>query len=217
MLWPFLSIDNFFNDPDEIVEYAKNLEYKQHVYPGGRSDCLSTIDPDFYVWINKKILTLLYPNDKEKLYFKAATHFQKVSPGLEYDGWVHSDKAEFTCIIYLSKQNSCGTSMFVPKQQFYKSNDQEEKHSYFKDPNGYKNLELLKKLKEDNNEKFEESINVNSKYNRMVMFDGSMYHAAQPYLSGEDDRITLISFVYTVQSAHADLNLKYPISEMRRI
>jgi hypothetical protein len=217
MLWPFLCVDNFFNDPDEIVEYSKNLEYKKHHFPGGRTDCLSTIDPDFYVWINKKILTVLYPNDKEKLYFKAATHFQKVSSGLECDGWVHNDKAEFTCIIYLSKQNNCGTSIFSPKKQSYEINDQEEKVSYFKDPNGYTNVELLKKLKEENNQKFDESIRVNSKYNRMIIFDGSVYHAAHPYLDGDDDRITLISFVHTVQSGHADLNLKYPISEMRRV
>lgn len=217
MLWPFMCVDNFFDRPDEIVEYSKNLEYKNYRYPGGRSSCLSEIDSEFYVWINKKILTLLYPNDKNKLFFRAATHFQKVSPGLEYDGWVHNDDCEFTCIIYLSKHTDCGTSMFIPKNQFVICDDQEEKVKYFNDPKRYQDTEHLSSLKENNNAKFEESISVKSKYNRMIIFDGSMYHAALPHMTGNEDRLTLISFVRGVQSGHPELNLKYPVSEMRRI
>jgi len=219
MLWPLLCIDNFFDDPDSIVEYANKQEYAPNFYPGLRTQSLHHTDNEFFIWVNEKILSLLYPNDYKKLFWRTATHFQKVPQGLEHDGWVHQDENEFTCIVYLSKHKNCGTSIFTPIDQYSKAlNDQVEKVNYFQNYKEYKDLEKLKDTKDLNNSKFDESIIIKSKYNRLVLFDARSYHAAQPYIgTTTEDRLTLISFFHGVQYNIGECNLKYPISEMRRI
>lgn len=220
MLYPFLCVDNFFNDPDEIVEYSKKFKYESSQnYPGKRTESLHVLDMDFYLWVNDKILSVLYPNDHNNLYYRAGTHFQTVPSGLEHDGWVHYDDCEFTCIIYLNKNKNCGTSIFSPIQQHYRCDEQKGKSLYYQDPTSYLNVNSLKDEKKQNNDKFEESIIVKSKYNRMILFDGFMFHAADPFLDqhSTEDRLTLISFFFGVQFKAGERNLKYPISQMRRI
>jgi len=215
MLWPFFCVDNFFDNPDEIVDYANTLDFLPCKNPGTRTDALNYVNEEFFSWINKKILSVLYPMNYKDIAYNATTMFCKVPPNLEHDGWIHEDNCEFSCIIYLSNQKDCGTTIFSPKQQHLKKyENQEKKAQYFVDQTI---TDGVAEQKQKNNERFEESIIVNPKYNRLIIFDGKMSHAAQTYMSSTSTqpRLTLNSFFNNLTST--DGALKYHGAEMRRI
>ena len=59
MLFPVTIVDNFFEDPDYIVKYAKSLKYEDlDILPGSRTDALHNIDQEFFNWITSKSLKL---------------------------------------------------------------------------------------------------------------------------------------------------------------
>lgn len=220
MIWPTLCVDNFFNEPDKVVEFANSCKFSKEGisnYPGTRTEPLHLIDPGFFEWSCKKILSLLYPNEilKGNISWRASQHFQKVPNNLKADGWVHRDPNEFTAIIYLSKYKNCGTSIYTPKNIYGNIKGTETKHEFFK--NGL-NKDIAIKEKNNNNEQFEESISFDSVYNRLILFDGQQYHAAQPFLEKNslEERLTLITFFEIVNSNDVDI-LKLPIPQSRRI
>ena len=76
------------------------------------------------------------------------------------------------------------------------------------------NLNENKYLNE-NNEKFDKILTIDSKFNRLLLFDSNQYHAAEKFKEQDidEDRLTLITF-FTNISGNCN---KYPITEMRRI
>ena len=77
------------------------------------------------------------------------------------------------------------------------------------------NLKNEKKLLKENNDSFEETISFNSKFNRVIMFDSSLHHAAQKFVEEniEEDRLTLIGFFNNINAN----NIKYPVVENNRL
>ena len=222
MIWPTLVFDNFFTDPDKIVEISKRYKYiNEGSYPGVRTDYLHSIDYAFFNWSTLKILTLLYPTEVRHLKWQAHSHFQKVSADLEF-GWIHRDiPAEFTAIIYLSK-DEIGTSLFEPISPEIVTPDEvaNVKYNFFKNTNiSAEERSKVAEAKEKNNAKFRETLSIKGKYNRLVLFDSSHYHTAHVFKGSEPDveRLTHITFFDKIVLGDNKRNLKYPGSESRRI
>jgi len=215
MIWPTIIVDNFFDEPEKIIEYSKTLKFGQDPesrWPGIRTGLMSEVDNDFYNWVNFKIVRLIYPMNYLQMSWRSNQYFQKINGNIyKNQGWIHSDApAEFTAIIYLSNHKNCGTSLYN-KKKFFNGvlNDNEKKESYkninFKDESKY--------LKE-NNDLFEKNLTIDSKFNRLVMFDSNQFHGADKFKDDKNDneRITLITFFYSLNCQY----IKYPITEMRR-
>jgi hypothetical protein len=221
MIWPNLCIDNFFNEPDKVVEFANSLKFTKpdnHNYPGKRTQYMHLINFEFFEFSTLKILSLLYPNECKKLKWTAHQAFQKVPANLKYDGWIHTDEQyEFTCIIYLSKFLNCGTSIYHPINSHGYIKNTKEKNEYFEHNDPEKFLKTEKAYKE-NNGSFEETIKFNSKYNRLILFDGASYHSSNIFKheNNKEERLTLITFFKKIEFIN-DENLKKPITAMRRI
>jgi hypothetical protein len=221
MIWPNLCVDNFFQEPDKVVEFANSLTFtkpEKSNYPGKRSQLLYLINTEFFEFSTLKILSLLYPTECKKLSWNATQYFQKIPANLKYDGWVHTDEQyEFTCIIYLSKFLNCGTSIYHPKNSYGYIRNVKEKDEYFtnNDPKTYSKIE---KAKKENNNSFEETIRFNSKYNRLILFDGANYHSSNVFNheNNDEERLTLITFFKKVNYVNGE-NLNKPITTMRRI
>ena len=188
--------ENFFEDPHEIIKIAKKIKFKPSKYiSGSRTDSLHKIDIDLHQYINKKIISIFYAGVK-KIKFTAKTYFQKSKPD-KNDGWVHADESTLTAIIYLTPNNTSGTSIFCLKEQSiipdWKVGFQ-EKHKFFNKQHKYsekdKKLFFNKKLKHNNY--FEKTINYQGKFNRMVCFDSKQYHSAEVC---NKERLILISFI----------------------
>jgi hypothetical protein len=220
MLFPnFICVDNFFDNPDEVVNLSKQFNYSGNIYsPGERTEAVHALNYDFFNWVNLKILSILYPNEIKNLQFNANTFFEKIKK-LEHDNWVHVDRDfKFTAIIYLNKEDTAGTSIFHPKnfkgQNINKSASL--KYEYFgkKGKLNKDKLQEIKKTKEENNNCFQKTFSIEGIYNRLIIFDGNTYHASNP-LEKDHERLILISFFKDVSLINGII--KYPVPTMKTI
>ena len=218
MQWPTLIVDDFFTDPHAVVKLSKTLKYtrsRDSKWPGTRSPPLHEADRDFFLWSTRKIMTLLYPTQivvDDGVRWQAEQHFQCV-PYKTYgeEGWVHGDgNAEFTVIIYLSNHHESGTCLYEGKHFNIRPEYKEEKERFYKD---LKDRKRMKKYKDKNNSKFRKKVELFSNFNRLVLFDGSNWHASRNSGKEKDDRLTLITFFSNITGT----DMRYPITQMRRI
>jgi len=213
---PTLIIDNFFKNPEKIIDICKSCSFTPDPngqWPGVRSDSLDKINFDLFNLFHKKIFALIYPNFYEKIYFNAGTFFQKVDgKSRSNEGWVHDDLSQFTAILYLSEHTDCGTSLWEPKT-FGSQLHTEKKHKAYL--NKISTKEEISFLKENNN-LFNKTLTIQSKFNRLLVFDSKIYHSADKFYDTKcnGDRTTLISFVDNVNCP--EINLKNPVLECMR-
>ena len=141
-MYPNLIVDNFFEDPDSIVDLSTNIQYAPSDdgrWPGLRSNYLHRIYPRFFDFITTKITHLFYDTCKSWTYEMT---FQKVNPFSEnqYDkkncGWIHRDKINFGGVIFLTKKpdDDTGVTIYRPKKGGYNMNpnlEQVKRMHYF--------------------------------------------------------------------------------------
>ena len=218
MKWPITCVDNFFDNPDEIVKFANTCEYEKPndgKWPGRRTKPLHLIDFNFFKKVITKIISLIYPMQTYNVQLIANSYFQKIK-GSDYvnEGWVHDDRGmEFTSIIYLTKDNNCGTSIFKGKNfNVYPINEHKkrEKYANLNNISGATEKIYLKQ----NNDQFKKTCSFTSEYNRIVNFDSHNFHAVDNYGNNdESERLSLITFFEDVYFP----KIKFPITEMKRI
>ena len=229
MNFPSLQVNNFFDKPDCIRDYAESLDYHKPDgnYPGLRAKPVSGFDHNFFEEINYKIMRLLYPDFRmfQSVGWNALSYFQKIKyEDIEAHilnkensgkGWIHNDnESKFTSIIYLSKHHDCGTALYSPKNNYIsgfntlRTNPNFKNDYYKKNPN-LKLDEYYKGLNEHLNT-FKLDCLFNSSYNKMIGFDGSNAHGAIYNLKPKEERIIFISFFENIFAPH------YPVPEMRR-
>ena len=194
MLIPTLVFDDFFKNPDLITKYAHSLEYKKASggeWPGERTKPLHEINEELFLEIGNKILKLLWPSSYENIEYQAKCHFQKITKQYVNKGWIHKDPEILTALVYLSKHENCGTSIFEQKTVNLFKNVEMKKELYINE-----NFNEEEKYLEENNNNFNETISIKSRYNRIIIFDSQQIHAAQKFCEKdiEEDRLTLIMF-----------------------
>ena len=205
-MYPNLVVDNFFDDPDKLVDLSEKLDYKSTpdgTWPGMRSNNLHLIDDRLFDFICKKISHLFYPSCESWNY---RITFQKVEPFSkeQYDkkncGWCHTDKCNFGGVIFLTKNpdDNTGVSVYKPKNGGTSISPSEEK---------IKNLHFLGNTIDDDtynqayntyHNQFEETIKIKNVYNRLVIFNSTSYHAVQTY--GTKQRLTIPFFNNYIQN-----------------
>ena len=231
MIYPTIIMDDFFTEPEKIKNFSSKLKYfkdKDGKWPGKRSVPVHEIDYNFFNYFHLKILSILYPNDYRKISYTANACFQKISGNRHQNpGWVHEDiGSEITAIVYLSHHKNCGTSLWKKKNFFDSDSTAFEKHNF--------NKVLSKAIEfyEDciylfvyeirfyyylHNSNFQKILNVDSIYNRIVLFDSNQHHSAENFLDQDikEDRLTLITFINKVVLNNETMH--YPITECRRM
>jgi len=219
MLYPTSVIDNFFPNPDEVVKFSKSLDFKRDAtsgkWPGERTNLIHKIDANFFQYTTTKILSSIFLNNLSNINWEAQQYFQKVPcEGDVKQGWVHNDSnQQLTAIVYLSKHKGCGTSIYRKNSFFNGLKNYQIKEEYYS-----QNKKFDKKYYqalEENNSCFTKTIEVESVYNRLVLFDGAQWHGVNGFYDKNisEDRLTLITFFYDIRGN----NLKFPISEMHRV
>ena len=217
MYFPNYQIHSFYDNPDEIVNYSKSLNFEKSDtgrYPGTRSQSLHEINDDLFTYSCQKILKSIYGPSYKEVSFIAQNYFQLINPNHlkenENQGWIHVDPDSIlTAIIYLSKDvNRAGTSLYTAKSEgkgVINSNSELRKQYYL---DGIVAEDYKEKLIE-NNDRFEKLATFYSKYNSMVAFDGSNFHGANFDLQNET-RLTQIIFFYEINANY------YPYPEIRK-
>ena len=166
-MYPVVVQDNFFPDPDAIVEYSQQLEYLTDPngrWPGKRSKYFHELDHELFAFVGTKIHNIFYENPPQ--FWEMEMSFQITSP-LHEDptnkknlGWVHKDTNRFFGgVIYY------GVSL----------SDEEYNQSFDK-----------------YHDQYQETVTVENVYNRLLLFGGDIYHAAKSF--GTSDRLTISFF-----------------------
>ncbi len=198
---PVTIVDDFLDQPDEWREYALGCEYFKSVgrWPGFRTKPLAEINKVMHNRFMIRLLSLfLEPKDND-LMFEAKGTFQKIPPGTG-EGWVHRDNQVATAIVYLNPDAdlNAGTSLFRPKKNNIWSMmyDNVRKENY----RGNISAEEAEPYRLEYNSQFEETVRINNVYNRLVVFEGGIHHAANVLQSNGDDRLTLVFFIDALYS-----------------
>ena len=202
MTYPITIVDDFFDDPDGIVEMANELKYytpNSGNWPGTRTKNLHIEDDRFFRYFGSKLHLLFYETVPE--YWNLQCHFQMIHPfcddknSKKNRGWIHRDiDTWFGGIVYLKKdpEPNTGTSVYKVKQgyshQYAKEIEQKEalyRSEVVSDSDYTKAYDSMR-------DQFEETVTVANVYNRFVMFNGNTHHGVQTF--GTTPRLTLNFF-----------------------
>ena len=196
---PTMIVDGFFNNPDAVRDFALKLQYQKDTegrWPGVRSDIHDSY-PVFFNQIMNKIVSMLFSTDTLVSY-TAQMSFQIVDQSYEM-GWVHKDNSCLTALIYLTPDSTSGTSIYTKKDclNYLDSTFRSQKQE------SYKTNNIDSDSRNIHNNQYTENINIKGLYNRLVLFDSHLYHAAHEFLGNElgNSRLTLISFIKISSSA----------------
>lgn len=199
---PTLIVDNFYEDPDRVRDFALSLDYPDSSdrYPGKRTSSLKLINKNFFDYCTKKVNSLLF-SSKDRHECEVNTSFQYIEPfssEVENYGWIHNDKpCLFTCILYLTPNvnlNS-GTSIYHENENF-----DIEKFEKFSDSRKtlYGSSFVDEKYEENwrlHREMFTETVRVDNVYNRLLIFDAQQWHGVPTYNTSTMGRLTQTFFL----------------------
>ncbi len=199
MSYPVTIVDDFFKDPDAIVEMSEGMKYHNPDtgnWPGTRTNSLHEENLRFFNYFGKKLYSLFYDTPPE--YWNMICHFQKINPfcedkyGKRNRGWIHQDNCWFGGIVYLTKdpEPDTGTSIYLAKDGYDFQFRPELKEKLYRsesvDDEQY-DIEFDKM-----NDQYVETVRVNNVYNRLLLFGGDAYHGVQTF--GLSPRLTLNFF-----------------------
>jgi hypothetical protein len=207
--FPTVCVDEFFDNPDEVRNYALSLDYPENPghYPGRRTLDLKELNPEFYNNFCKKLFEIYFDEQPDdwlvecKFQLIEKQHENKNS--IKNTGWIHKDfKCIFGGLIYLTPEADldAGTSI-------YKKVKEEEPDLFKRKINERNSIELKKRFfchKEDDgydktlsewNSGYIETVRFANIYNRLISFESTQHHAATSLYVTEHPRLTLVFFV----------------------
>ena len=202
MTYPITIVDDFFDDPDEIVKISQSLKwYKPDIgnWPGERTKQLHTEEPWLFNYFGERIHWLFH--DEVPEYWKLQSHFQKIKPfgddqwDKRNQGWIHQDvDTWFGGIVYLTKDPSpnSGTSIYTVKNGYslqYREEMKKKEDLYLgKDLDMDEYNEAFDSMREQ----YVETCSVENVYNRFVLFSNKTHHGVKTF--GTKERLTLNFF-----------------------
>ena len=202
MTYPITIIDDFFEDPDAIVEIANNLKYYPPDignWPGVRTKGLHLEDNRLFTYVGEKIHLLFH--DTVPDVWELQLHFQKIKPfhkekyHKKNRGWIHQDiDTLFGGIVYLNKDTEpdTGTSVYKAKYGYslqFKEELQVKEKTYLGDTIPDEDYE---KAFDASHDQYIETVKVENVYNRFVLFNNKTHHGVKTF--GTKERLTLNFF-----------------------
>ena len=178
-------IDNFLKDPHQVRSKGLKLQYKKgDYYPGYRS-----FEVDEH--IKKNIISNASKITNETLRIQKSAEgfdnccYQYVTKKFQTGNFHTDSPTKYTCILFLTPE--------PPKNSGLEICD----FNFLKNPDSISNKIKYKISAHKYNQKFDPMIKVNNKFNRMVIFDGGLFHKQQNYFgsSAKDSRMTIATFL----------------------
>lgn len=225
-----LCIDNFFDEPDMIREWANSLPKERSEdgsWPGYRTLPLHEIDREFQVSLVLKILSAYYDLKYTNVswtscnaYFHVIPKYSEDTNSLSNVGWVHQDEeTDLAGIVYLTPNAdvNSGTSLFNLKKEYENSylrfSNNPQKHAMY---NGMRvDEEEYKKALYQHNDKFVETARFGNVYNRLVMYSAQEYHRINSFVTNSEDRMTFVFFMRGIKSGVDERASRYPLSRVK--
>ena len=215
-LFPLTVVDDFYDNPDEVLDIAMNAEYHHREddhYPGGISQQIYLINERLCHWTIEKMMSI-YFGQFNFIRWGCVMDFQKIEPHPERNtkpllnkGTIHWDPEDckLAGVIYLNKEPSrdAGTSFYKPKDQFYCTSDRSFHDEYVKKVQSYhlgKDIPDIEEVLEKHYNEYEETARVQAQYNRLSMYSPYTMHAPTSY--GDKIRYTLRCFITRIEAPH---------------
>lgn len=234
-MFPITCVDNFYNNPDEIRNFALSLTYNKEeegVYPGERTKPIHQIDNEFNIRFTLKVLSLFYNYRHEDVRFKVTSYFQKIYPFSEdmndplNNGWFHSDDDYNMAagVIYLTPSANLESGTTFGKVSGECTNidyslSSDMRNKLYKNNNlndidieSYRNQILLY------NSSFQTTLEVKNQYNRLIFYDSKIPHRENNFFcSPKEPRLTQVFFIKEFDTENTPLNRmhNYEISTPR--
>jgi len=200
--------DNYFENPDEIVELSKSLNYSRAAYfPGKRTvNLLGVEEPiikSFADWFADRISYDVFPGiSMYELYLCFHINDPCTNP-LYNKGWIHNDYGNLAGLVYLTEGEeniNTGTSIFTSD-----NDDPIDAKELPTDTAALKEFYLYNKITpeyvagfENNRQSFEsrETVRIGNKYNRLIAYDSKMWHRPNSFSTETNSpRLTLLFFI----------------------
>ena len=195
---PTSIIDNFFETPELIRDYALSLEFSKPNgnYPGVRTNPISDINNQLFNLILKKIHNTFFGSN-DKIGISCESYFQLIDSSFE-GGWFHQDSNDYHIagVVYLNSDAPLNGGTIIGQNV---KNVDIEKYKFRDD--FYKNkvidLTSYKQIKDEFNNSFDETLIVNNIFNRALIYDAKKFHRENQFFgkTKEDSRLTLIFFI----------------------
>jgi len=211
--FPITVIDGIFHNPEEVLELAKSVEYHEPMgtnYPGVTSKkTLVEIDIDLAKYCCQEIFSPFWDPRDHAISWHTVQDFQKITPHsdrghLLNNGLIHADNNVgqiATAIIYLNDapEGDVGTSFYEKKKDFKSTfiTGSTVPPEYLKATQDYHRTGVstprLEELVREHRSKFNETMRIQQKANRMVLFPAEIWHAQTTY--GTEERYTCRTFI----------------------
>ena len=201
---PLTVLDNFFDNPNSIVNWGLSLDYQQdtkHIYPGKRTEDLKFVHFPFYKHVCDKVLSLFFEN---KVEYDVALKFQSIEK-YQGRGWIHQDPTIFTFLIYLHKETpeiDCGTTLWSLNPNLVSPiNSKEDINLLPSITEHHKNKKITPEDQSLQYKNFKKEISIPDKFNRFVAFSSEHFHSANNFDNNSSPRLTLIGFVENLNTS----------------
>jgi hypothetical protein len=213
---PITVVDNFFETPSLIRKMALAEDFSKWgggSYPGLRSKFLHQVDPGFARYFNQKVFGLFYDFNIHRVNLKVEGMFQLIPENYE-EGWVHNDLNpladqakevdwDIAGVVYLNPEAPLdgGTSIYSVNQDKIYDRSQIEingrwKRRFYNEELAKSEIEEYRKIRDEYNDSFNETLRVNNVFNRLVVYDAAEYHRGNKFFGSnkDDSRLTLVFF-----------------------
>lgn len=220
-LYPVTVVENFYENPDAIRKFAlaqkftfcKEIPNIEYVYPGCRTQDLSSLDKALFDKICTKLVSVFHNAEHDIMRWKVTTSFQSVSE--EYaQGVIHTDhNTIFAGVLYLTPDAPLngGTSLFKKNKTFDEAKYQQ---ALVDNDVRFKAGEIAMDI--SYHSMFDEIVRVNNVYNTLIIYEGRHYHAANEFFGKtlKDSRLAQVFFVSKIDAQKQSV---FPISRVNAI
>lgn len=177
-----LIFDNYYENPKELIKQIKNLEFQTVIDPSSGVE-YPNIAEGYGIGLHKVEQVL-----KQRLIYRHRAFYRKYDSKTKQPTYIHTDAAlgDYTVILYLSDKSN-GTAFWKHKE----TNNNKFKANELK-------IEQIQSIAKDtfDESKWELEQVVESKFNRLVIFDSKLYHSIYPkQVRGKKERVILVGFV----------------------
>jgi hypothetical protein len=220
-LYPVAIIENFYENPNEIREFALKQEYTfcherenvDYVYPGSRTKDIFDLDPTLQAKILEKLISVFHNTEHDVMRWGISTNFQSVTE--EYkEGVIHTDhNTIFAGVLYLSPNAplESGTSLYRKASSF---DEKKYKDALALNDREFREGKVV--MQTTHHDMFEEIVRVNNVYNTLILYEGRHYHSANDFFGSkvEDSRLTQVFFITSIDAKKQSV---FPLSRVKSI
>jgi hypothetical protein len=217
-LYPVTVVNDFYDDPDAIRQFALDQKYTychemkniSYVFPGCRTKDLFELNPALYERVCKKLVSVFHIPEHDVMRWAISTSFQIV--GEEYgSGLIHQDQNTiFAGVLYLTPDAplDSGTSLFRKNNTY---NEGEYKKGIADNDQRFKDKQPINF---DYHAMFDEVVRVNNVYNTLILFEGDIHHCANNFF-GSTNKDSRLAQVFFINKIDANKESSFPIRRIK--